>query len=248
VAKSTGRGQAVERFRQLPTEWHDPETWNREPYSHTITVTTYRSFGLCVGNTLLLKEKGEREPLRGGPGQVWPLYVFCSRALDGGPTEPIFGRAVAYYCDVNGYKATLKTRDVGHMKVSTKTHPLVYRVVGMIGAPDALPWQDGPSAAFRLFPRSETPLEVPSKVTPDMLTLGMDGANQEKHNFGHAIALLALLGDEISAPESGRTDIEWQELGNRVEYVVGQLERHVLDLGKSLDTIDEARARLRRGE
>jgi len=134
------------------------------------------------------------------------------------------------------------------MKVSTKTHPLVYRVVGMVAACGTMPWHVGPNAAFRVFPRSEVPLPAPCKVTGDLLRNGVDGVNTEKCNLSHVSALLMQLGAEISTPGANYTDMECQDLGNRVEYLAGQLDRHMADLEKSVETIDEGRARLHCGE
>jgi hypothetical protein len=56
------------------------------------------------------------------------------------------------------------------------------------------------------------------------------------------------LGDEIGTPGANYDDMQCQDLGNRVEYLAGQLDRHIADLTKSVETIDEGRARLHRGE
>lgn len=60
----------------------------------------------------------------------------------------------------------------------------------------------------------------------------------QRYRLGHLSALLRLLADEIGEPHAERTDLEWQDLGLRVEYVADLLAEHVDDLERALETLE----------
>ncbi len=67
--------------------------------------------------------------------------------------------------------------------------------------------------------------------------------NDERYRIQHAAALLLMLGDDIGTPFSGRSDLEQQELGARVEYLAEQIEAHCKALGAGLEALIEAAQR-----
>jgi hypothetical protein len=79
----------------------------------------------------------------------------------------------------------------------------------------------------------------PTDEAPD-LAGAIESASEQRFNLGHLGRLLLSLGDEIGTPHSGRTDLEWQDLGLRVEYLAKVLLDHVDALDEALEVIEEA--------
>ena len=71
----------------------------------------------------------------------------------------------------------------------------------------------------------------------------IEEASRQRFNLGHLGKLLLSLGEEIGEPHAERTDLEWQDLGLRVEYLANQLGAHVEALDEALDVIEEAHER-----
>ena len=65
-------------------------------------------------------------------------------------------------------------------------------------------------------------------------------AKDQQFNIGHAADILATLGEEIGMPLAGRSDMEWQGLGCRVEYIARVIRGHVTGLAAALETIERA--------
>jgi hypothetical protein len=56
-----------------------------------------------------------------------------------------------------------------------------------------------------------------------------------------------MLAEHIGTPNAGYSDMEWQTLGSRVDYLARQLQRHCEALKSSLNDIESAACRLRDG-
>jgi hypothetical protein len=90
-----------------------------------------------------------------------------------------------------------------------------------------------------------TPL--PRSIAADILRRSENGARDHQYKFGHVAELLGLLGDQIGAPHAKRSTVEWQELGQCVNYVAEQILCHAAGLGRALDGVELVRGRLAGG-
>ena len=122
----------------LPQWIPDRDRWNREPYTHTISVVDLRHWlpHLDMGEYALVADE-----VRSGD-----LYVWCERGRDDGPIRAEFGRALSI-----GSNSCLMLTTSGHRRVITPArHPFRFRVVGQARHPKG----------YGAPPRSETPVAV----------------------------------------------------------------------------------------
>ena len=92
-------------------------------------------------------------------------------------------------------------------------------------------------------------MAVENSITDDVAKIkaASDDASDDRFDIGHAAALLLMLGNHISNPGADRSDLEWQGLGNHVEYLGQQIQRHCESSGSALEDIEAAARRLRVG-
>lgn len=133
-------GMVCRNSKESPLpEWDpDRDRWNREAYTHTISVVDLRHWlpHLNMGAYALVADE-----IRHGD-----LYVWCERDRDDGPIRAEWGRALAI-----GSSSCLMLTTSGHRRVITPArHPFRFRVVGHARQPKGY----GPP------PRSETPVAV----------------------------------------------------------------------------------------
>ncbi len=120
--------------------------FGRVPFTHTITVTSFKVGFHNIGSVFLLVE--EEETIA---PPTFPLMVMCERADDDGPTRPVFGRLLKR-CDRYD-RATLQGAHRGQKHVlPRKKYPFRWRVVGVDGV--------GPRSK-PAYARSEVPVPVP---------------------------------------------------------------------------------------
>jgi hypothetical protein len=72
----------------------------------------------------------------------------------------------------------------------------------------------------------------------DRIEQARSNAEDQALRIGHAVALLAMLGEHIGRTGLCPEDLECQRLGLRVEYLAEQIERHAADLNAELQKIE----------
>ena len=135
----------------MPQWIPDRDRWNREPYTHTISVVDLRHWlpHLNMGEYALVADG-----VRSGD-----LYVWCERGRDDGPIRAEFGRALSI-----GSNSCLMLTTSGLRRIITPArHPFRFRVVGHASA------QKG----YAPPPRSETPVAVMPRLHGETATAYM---------------------------------------------------------------------------
>jgi hypothetical protein len=74
-----------------------------------------------------------------------------------------------------------------------------------------------------------------------------DKACVEAYGLGHLAELLLLFGDHVGTPGAGWTNLDTQEIGNRVEYLGEQVKRHAAAIGDILGEMRHTAERMQKG-
>ena len=69
---------------------------------------------------------------------------------------------------------------------------------------------------------------------------GWHDARTEQHNIGHMGKLLRLLANELRGLDAASGPADWQDVGERVQYVAERIAVHVDGLNKALDAVEAA--------
>jgi hypothetical protein len=149
---SKKKGQVCNSSTESPLpEWDPGNRWNREDYTHTISVVDLRHWlpHLNMGAFALVADQIRfSDPGRGEKGG--PLYVWCERGRDDLPIRAEFGRPLS----IGGNSCVMLTTS-GHRRIITPSrHPFRFRVVGHARE------QKG----YAPPPRSETPVPVTPRL------------------------------------------------------------------------------------
>ncbi|GEP57346.1 hypothetical protein [Reyranella soli] len=165
LPKKKGMVCKVSTESPLPEWVPDRERWNREAYTHTISVVDLRHWlpHLNMGTYALVADE-----VRFGE-----LYVWCERGRDDGPIRAEFGRALSI-----GSTSCLMLTTSGHRRIITPArHPFRFRVVGHASSPKGYPPP----------PRSETPVAVAPRIYSQNATSWMESVLERVRELGKSI-------------------------------------------------------------
>lgn len=222
LPKKKGLVCKVSSESPLPEWAPDRERWNREAYTHTISVVDIRHWlpHLNMGIYALVADE-----VRFGD-----LYVWCERGRDDGPIRAEWGRALAI-----GSTSCLMLTTSGHRRIITPArHPFRFRVVGHARE------QEG----CGLPPRSETPVAVaPRHYSPDA-TFRMMAVLQRVKELDRAIdafrSAQAFVRFEIERTEEGDHVYTYANGHSVLTALVDTAARDMAAVGESVRAFLEA--------